>query len=141
MYDPNNVFAKILRGEIPSFKIYEDEHTLAFMDAMPQSPGHSLVIPKSEARNIFDVEPHVLTELIKVTQRVANAVRVAFKPDGITVAQFNEPAAGQTVFHIHFHVIPNYQGQPLKGHGRAEFADKALLTEHAEKIRQTFTRM
>jgi histidine triad (HIT) family protein len=111
------------------------------MDVMPQSPGHALVIPKAEARNLFDVDPQALMELIKVTQRVANAVRAALNPDGITIAQFNEPAAGQTVFHIHFHVIPNYQGQPLKGHQRAELADKTVLAEQAEKIRQMFTRM
>jgi histidine triad (HIT) family protein len=136
MYDPDNVFAKILRGEIPSFKVYEDERTLSFMDVMPQSQGHTLVIPKTPARNIFDIDAESLGALIKVTQRIAIAVRAAFHPDGVTLIQFNEPAAGQTVFHIHFHIIPNYQGQSLKGHARTEMADGAVLAEHAERIKQ-----
>jgi histidine triad (HIT) family protein len=135
MYDPNNVFAKILRGEIPAFKVYEDERTLAFMDAMPQSDGHTLVIPKSEARNFFDIDPDVLAYLIKVTQKVAKAVKKAFNPDGVRIIQFNDPAAGQTVFHIHFHIVPCYLGQELRGHAR-EMADKAVLAEHAERIRK-----
>lgn len=135
MYDPNNVFAKILRGEIPAFKVYEDDRTLAFMDVMPQSDGHTLVIPKANARNFFDVEPDVLADLIKVTQRVAKAVKKAFNPDGIRIIQFNEPAAGQTVFHIHFHIVPCYSGKELKGHAR-EMADNAVLAEHAERIRK-----
>jgi histidine triad (HIT) family protein len=139
MYDRDNVFAKILRGEIPAFKVHEDDRTLAFMDVMPQSPGHTLVIPKTEARNIFEIDGQSLAELIKVTQRIAIAVRAAFKPDGITVIQFNEPAAGQTVFHIHFHIVPNYQGQPLKSHGR-EMADKAVLAEHAERVKQALAK-
>ncbi|HEY8540612.1 MAG TPA: HIT family protein [Steroidobacteraceae bacterium] len=135
MYDPNNVFAKILRGEIPAFKVYEDDRTLAFMDVMPQSDGHTLVIPKANARNFFDVEPDVLADLIKVTQRVAKAVKKAFNPDGMRIIQFNEPAAGQTVFHIHFHIVPCYSGKELKGHAR-EMADNAVLAEHAERIRK-----
>lgn len=135
MYDPNNVFARILRGEIPAFKVYEDERTLAFMDAMPQSDGHTLVIPKSEARNFFDVDSDVLAYLIQVTQKVAKAVKKAFNPDGVRIIQFNEPAAGQTVFHIHFHIVPCYAGKELKGHSR-EMADKAVLAEHAERIRK-----
>lgn len=135
MYDDNNVFARILRGEIPAFKVYEDEHTLAFMDAMPQSPGHTLVVPKVRACNFFDIEPQALAELIKVTQRVAGAVRAAFEPDGMRIAQFNEPAAGQTVFHIHFHIIPCYQGSELKSHSR-ELGDKVVLAEHAQRIQR-----
>lgn len=135
MYDPNNVFAKILRGEIPAFKVYEDEHTLAFMDAMPQSDGHTLVIPKTNARNFFDIDPQSLAHLIQVTQRVAKAVRVAFKPDGMRIMQFNEPAAGQTVFHLHFHIMPCYEGREFRGHAR-EMADKAVLAEHAERIKR-----
>src|SRR3954451_9477474 len=111
MYDPNNIFAKILRGEIPAAKVYEDEHTLAFMDVMPQSEGHTLVIPKTQARNFFDIEPSALANLIVATQRVAKAVQAAFKPDGMRIIQFNEAAAGQTVFHIHFHIVPCYEGQ------------------------------
>ncbi|MFL6551111.1 MAG: HIT family protein [Povalibacter sp.] len=135
MYDPNNIFAKILRGEIPSAKVYEDEHTLAFMDVMPQSEGHTLVIPKTQARNFFDIEPSALANLIVATQRVAKAVQEAFKPDGMRIIQFNEAAAGQTVFHIHFHIVPCYEGQSLKSHSR-DMADKTLLAEHAERVRK-----
>lgn len=135
MYDENNVFARILRGEIPAFKVYEDDQAIAFMDAMPQSPGHTLVVPKVQARNLFDIEPRALAELIKVTQRVAGAVRAAFNPDGMRIAQFNEPAAGQTVFHIHFHIIPCYEGSELKSHNR-EWGDKAVLAEHAERVKR-----
>jgi len=133
-YDPNNIFAKILRGEIPSFKVYEDERTLAFMDAMPQSNGHTLVIPKAQAENFFDVEPEVLRNLIVTTQTIARAVRRAFNPDGVRIMQFNGPAAGQTVFHIHFHIVPCYAGVDLKSHSR-EMADKNLLAAQAEKIK------
>jgi histidine triad (HIT) family protein len=133
-YDKNNIFAKILRGEIPSFKVYEDAHSFAFMDVMPQSNGHTLVIPKSEAENFFDVNPKVLGSLIVATQIVANAVQRAFNPDGVRIMQFNGPAAGQTVFHIHFHIVPCYEGTPLKPHTR-DFADKTLLAAQAEKIK------
>jgi histidine triad (HIT) family protein len=133
-YDKNNIFAKILRGEIPSFKVYEDAHSFAFMDVMPQSSGHTLVIPKSEAENFFDVNPKVLGSLIVATQIVANAVQRAFNPDGVRIMQFNGPAAGQTVFHIHFHIVPCYEGTPLKPHTR-DFADKNLLAAQAEKIK------
>jgi histidine triad (HIT) family protein len=133
-YDKNNIFAKILRGEIPSFKVYEDAHSFAFMDVMPQSSGHTLVIPKSEAENFFDVNPKVLGSLIVATQIVANAVQRALNPDGVRIMQFNGPAAGQTVFHIHFHIVPCYEGTPLKPHTR-DFADKNLLAAQAEKIK------
>jgi histidine triad (HIT) family protein len=133
MYDSANVFAKILRGEIPAFKVFEDARTLAFMDAMPQSDGHTLVIPKIEAENFFDVRPDALAELIKATQHVAKGVQAAFKPDGMRIIQFNGEVAGQTVFHVHFHIIPCYTGQPLKAHHR-DWADKAVLTEHAQRI-------
>ena len=134
MYDPNNIFAKILRGEIPAFKVYETDKALAFMDAMPQSDGHTLVIPKTNARNLFDIEPEALADLVKATQHVAKAVRKAFNPDGVRIIQFNEPAAGQTVFHIHFHIVPCYEGKELRGHGR-DWGDKSLLAQQAEKIR------
>jgi histidine triad (HIT) family protein len=134
MYDKDNVFAKILRGEIPAAKVYEDAHVLSFMDAMPQSDGHTLVIPKTEARNLFDVAPAALAELIKGTQYVAKGVQRAFQPDGMRLIQFNEPAAGQTVFHIHFHIVPCYVGKENRVHGR-DWADKAVLAQHAEKIR------
>jgi histidine triad (HIT) family protein len=133
MYDPNNIFAKILRGEIPAAKVYENEHVLAFMDAMPQADGHTLVIPKKPSRNLFDADPSALAELIKATQYVARGVRQAFQPDGVRIAQFNEPAAGQTVFHLHFHIIPCYEGRELKSHSRG-MADPALLAQHATKV-------
>jgi histidine triad (HIT) family protein len=135
MYDSNNIFAKILRGEIPSFKVYEDERTCAFMDAMPQSEGHTLVIPKTDARNFFDIDPESLAHLIKTTQHVAKAVQKAFSPDGMRIIQFNESAAGQTVFHIHFHIVPCYEGRSEKGHSR-DIADKTLLAEHAERVKR-----
>nr|MBO2487682.1 HIT family protein [Gammaproteobacteria bacterium] len=134
MYDANNVFARILRGELPAAKVYETDKVLAFMDAMPQSDGHTLVIPKAQARNFFDVDPDTLAELIKATQIVARGVKRAFNPDGIRIAQFNDPAAGQTVFHLHFHIIPCYENQALRAHSR-EMADPAVLKAHAERIK------
>ncbi|MDQ0560240.1 histidine triad (HIT) family protein [Rhizobium mesoamericanum] len=132
-YDNNNIFAKILRGEIPSHRIYEDNDTIAFMDVMPQAPGHVLVLPKAPSRNLLDADPVVLAKTILVVQKIANAVKEAFDADGVFVCQFNEPAAGQTVFHLHFHVIPRYEGTALRPHsGRME--DNAVLAAHAEKI-------
>lgn len=133
-YDPNNVFAKILRDEIPAAKVYEDQHSLAFMDAMPQCDGHTLVIPKTPAEDFLDVPPEALGELIKTTQRVAKAVYKAFQPAGLRIMQFTKPAAGQTVFHLHFHIIPAYQGMELRMHAK-ELADRAKLAEHAARIR------
>lgn len=135
MYDDNNIFAKIIRGEMPAFKVFEDERAVAFMDAMPQSEGHTLVLPKAKARNLFDIEPAVLAELIKTTQHVARGVQKAFSPGGMRIVQFNEATAGQTVFHIHFHIIPCYEGVPLKSHNR-DWADKTVLAQHAERVRQ-----
>ncbi|MEQ1581274.1 MAG: HIT family protein [Steroidobacteraceae bacterium] len=133
-YDTNNIFARILRGEIPAHKVFEDEATFAFMDVMPQAEGHTLVVPKSPAENLFDLSPADLGRLIQVTQKVAVAVRTAFQPDGLTLMQFNGPEAGQTVFHIHFHVVPRYAGVGLRSHSR-QMADNALLADHAERIR------
>ncbi|WKL20990.1 HIT family protein [Agrobacterium tumefaciens] len=133
-YDDNNIFAKILRGEIPSHKLYEDEHTLAFMDVMPQAPGHLLVVPKIGSRNLLDADPEVLAKTIPVVQKLAVAAKEAFDADGVFVAQFNEPAAGQTVFHLHFHVIPRKEGEPLRPHSGA-MADGEVLKAHAEKIK------
>ena len=133
-YDPDNIFGKILKGEIPSHKVYEDDDTLAFMDVMPQSRGHTLVIPKTGSRNLFDAEPQVLANLIQKTQRVARAVMSAMDADGLRVAQFNEAPAGQTVFHLHFHVIPMYDGVPLRPH-TGEMADQDELAAQAAKIR------
>jgi histidine triad (HIT) family protein len=134
IYDENNIFAKILKGEIPAHKVYEDDDTLAFMDVMPQAPGHLLVIPKRGSRNLLDADPAVLSTLMPVVQKLAVAAQEAFEADGVFIAQFNEPAAGQTVFHLHFHVIPRHEGQALKPHtGKME--DGAVLAENAQKIR------
>lgn len=135
-YDRNNIFAKILRGEIPCYKVYEDEHTLAFMDVMPQSNGHTLVIPKYEAENIYQLPIGQLQTLIANTQRIATAAQQAFKADGITLMQFNGEAAGQTVLHIHFHIVPRYQDVPMALHARS-FADQAVLEKNAELLRRT----
>ncbi|NKB83654.1 HIT family protein [Brucella grignonensis] len=133
-YDDNNIFAKILRGEIPSTRVYETDNVVAFMDVMPQGTGHTLVVPKAPSRNLLDAKPETLAETIQVVQKIANAVKKAFNADGVTVIQFNEPAAGQTVYHLHFHVIPRFEGVELKPHtGKME--DAAVLTANAEKIR------
>ncbi len=113
-YDPNNIFAKILRGELPCYKVYEDEKALAFLDIMPRAPGHTLVLPKSAARNIFDVSPDDLAHVAKVAQKVAKAAKTAFGADGVTIQQFNEGAGGQVVFHLHVHVIPRKEGVAMK---------------------------
>ncbi|CAN7275870.1 HIT family protein [Rhizobium sp. LjRoot258] len=133
-YDSNNIFAKILRGEIPSHRIYEDNDTVAFMDVMPQAPGHVLVVPKATSRNILDADPAVLAQTIPVVQKIANAVKEAFDADGVLVCQFNEPAAGQTIFHLHFHVIPRYEGMALRPHS-GQMEDNAVLAANAEKIK------
>lgn len=133
-YDPNNIFAKILKGDIPSVKLYEDADTLAFMDVMPQAPGHFLVIPKQGSRNLLDADPAVLVKLMPVVQKLASAAKEAFDADGVYVAQFNEPAAGQTVFHLHFHVIPRHEGLPLKPHSGG-MEDIEVLKANAEKIK------
>jgi len=137
-YDSNNIFARILRGEIPAFKVYEDAHTVAFMDVMPQSDGHTLIVPKAAAENIYELSQASLHSLIDTTQLVARAAKQAFSADGITVMQFNGEAAGQTVFHIHFHVVPRYAGVPMRSHGR-EMADKALLAQQADKLKHAVT--
>jgi histidine triad (HIT) family protein len=113
-YDPNNVFAKILRGELPCYKVYEDDKAFAFLDIMPRAPGHTLVIPKASARNILDVPPDDLAHVAKVAQKIAQAGMKVFNADGVTVQQFNESAGGQVVFHLHVHVIPRKEGEPLK---------------------------
>ena len=134
-YDGNNIFAKILKGEIPSHKIYEDEYTLAFMDVMPQVDGHCLVISKVGSRNLLDAELSTLTPLMATVQKIARAAKTAFNADGLQVRQYNEPAAGQTVFHLHFHVLPLNEGQSIRPHS-GEMADQALLAKHAEMIRK-----
>ena len=112
-YDPNNPFAKILRGEFPSYKVYEDDHTLAFLDIMPRSVGHTLVIPKASARNILDISPEDFAHVARVAQKIARAAMEAFDADGITIQQFSEPAGGQVVFHLHVHVMPRHEGVVL----------------------------
>jgi histidine triad (HIT) family protein len=133
-YDPDNIFAKILRGEIPSTRVYESDSVIAFMDVMPQAEGHTLVVPKAASRNLLDADPAGLGPLMAVVQKIARAVKQAFKADGVTVIQFNEPAAGQTVFHLHFHVIPRFDGVPLRPHS-GKMEEAAVLQANAEKIR------
>jgi histidine triad (HIT) family protein len=135
VYDPDNIFARILRGEAASARVFEDGHVLAFMDAFPQSRGHTLVIAKqSQARNLLEVEPTVLEPLILAVQRVARAVRAALEPDGLTIAQLNGAGAGQTVYHLHFHVIPRWSGDTLRGHAQGARADPAGLAALAKQI-------
>ena len=134
-YDAENVFAKIIRDEAPAHRVYEDDSTLAFMDIMPQVDGHTLVIPKCPAVDLFDVPAEMLTRTIAVTQRVAVAVRSAFSADGVMVAQLSGAAAGQTVFHLHFHILPRHAGIDFRLHAK-DVAPEALLAEHAERIRQ-----
>ncbi len=132
-YDSQNIFAKIIRGEAPCFKVYEDAHTLAFMDIMPQAEGHTLVIPKEPAENIFDLSPEGAAALIRTTQKIATAVRKVTGAPGVMLAQLNGAAAGQTVFHIHFHVIPRTGGIDLALHARDK-ADFTKLKALAERI-------
>ena len=132
-YDDNNIFAKILRGEIPKTAVYEDNHTLAFMDVMPRVEGHCLVIPKKPSRNLLDIDADDLCHLMATVQKVARAVIKAFDADGITIQQFNEAAAGQMVFHTHIHVLPRFEGVRLGPH-TGEMADSEILKANAEKI-------
>ena len=133
-YDSNNIFAKILRGEIPSVKVYEDDKTLAFMDVMPQADGHTLVIPKEPAETLFELSPDCAAAMIKTTQIVAKAVKKGLDAPGIMLFQLNGKAAGQTVFHAHFHIVPRSGGVDLKLHARGmESPDK--LKAIAEKIK------
>lgn len=133
-YDPSNIFAKILRGEIPCHKIYEDEHTLVFIDVMPQVDGHCLVVPKTPCRNLLDAEPTVLAQSMATTQKIARAAMKAFNADGVQIRQYNEAAAGQTVFHLHFHIMPMKAGEKMRPH-TGKMADHAVLAKHAEQIR------
>ncbi len=135
-YDPANIFAKVLRGEAPAAKVFEDGEVLAFLDLFPQSRGHTLVISKtSQARNLLDVEPQALESLMLGVQRVARAVRAALNPDGLLITQFNGAPAGQTVFHLHFHIIPRWEGLAMAGHGGSKMADAAELAALAQEIR------
>ncbi|HEY7662821.1 MAG TPA: HIT family protein [Xanthobacteraceae bacterium] len=132
-YDPNNIFAKILRGEMPCYKVYEDDKALAFLDIMPRTPGHTLVLPKAPARNVFDVAPDDLAHVAKVAQKIAKAAMQVFGADGVTVQQFNESAGGQVVFHLHVHVIPRWTGVAMKPPA-SEKAPPELLAEQAKKL-------
>ena len=133
-YDPNNIFAKILRGEIPCVKVYEDDAVLSFMDVMPQAEGHTLVIPREPAMDMLDLSPDGVSALMLATQKIARAVKKALSPPGIMLAQLNGSAAGQSVFHVHFHILPRYAGIDLKLHAR-EMVKPATLEPIAAKIR------
>jgi histidine triad (HIT) family protein len=133
-YDPNNIFAKIVRGEMPAYKVYEDDKALAFLDIMPRSPGHTLVVPKAQARNLLDAAPDDLAHLMQVVQKVAKATMATFGAEGITIQQFNESAGGQVVFHLHVHVIPRKSGVALKPPA-SEKEKPEVLAEHAEKLK------
>ncbi len=138
-YSKDNIFAKILRGEAKAAKVYEDAQTLAFMDAMPQVPGHTLVIPKYPSEDLFGIPPDDLAATIKSVQLVGRAVRTAFEAPGIMIAQLSGCEAGQTVFHLHFHILPRHRGLEFKFHAR-EFEDVAVLESHAQKIREQLAR-
>lgn len=132
-YDPQNIFAKILRGEIPATRVYEDAATLVFMDIMPRADGHCLVIPKTPCRNLLDASPEQMTGVMIATQKVARAVMTAFDAGGVTIQQFNEAIGGQEVFHLHFHILPRHEGVSLRPPGKME--DAEVIAANAEKIR------
>jgi histidine triad (HIT) family protein len=137
-YDPNNIFAKILRGELPCYKVYEDNKVLAFLDIMPRSPGHTLVLPKAPARNILDIGADDLTHVVVTAQKIAKAAMKAFSADGITIQQFNEGAGGQVVFHLHLHVIPRKTGVAMKPPA-SEKEKPDVLAEHAKTLAAAIT--
>lgn len=137
-YDTDNVFARILRGELPSHTVYEDEATVAIMDIMPRADGHVLVLPKAACRNVLDAPPEALQAVALTTQRMARAVKTAFAADGVTIQQFNEAAGGQVVFHLHVHVMPRHDGVALRPHTGA-MADAEVLKANAEKIRSALS--
>lgn len=132
-YDSDNIFAKILAGDIPCHKVFEDEYVLAIMDVMPQSEGHTLVVPKAPSRNLLDADPEQLAQVIKRIQIIAQGVKKAFGADGLRLVQLNEAAANQTVFHLHFHIIPVYEGIALHTHN-TEMADNAKLAANAKRL-------
>ena len=132
-YDPNNIFAKILRGELPCHKVYEDDHVLAFLDIMPRAPGHTLVLPKAPARNLLDVDTADLAHVMAAAQKIARAATKVFGADGITIQQFNESAGGQVVFHLHVHVIPRKAGEPMKPPASVK-EEPSVLSDQALKL-------
>jgi histidine triad (HIT) family protein len=134
-YDDRNVFAKILRGDLPAQKVYEDQATIAIMDIMPRSDGHCLVIPKAPSRNILDIAAGDLAKLMAAVQKVAVAAKAAFAADGLTIQHFCEPAGGQVVFHTHVHILPRFDGQPLRPH-TGEMAPQETIRAHADKLRR-----
>jgi histidine triad (HIT) family protein len=133
VYDPNNIFAKILRGELPCYKVYEDDKVFAFLDIMPRAPGHTLVLPKAPARNLLDVEPDDIAAVAQAAQKIATAVMGVFSADGVTIQQFNESAGGQVVFHLHMHVIPRKSGVPMKPPA-SEKEKPEVLADQAMKL-------
>lgn len=134
-YDPGNIFARILNGELPSTRVWEDDHVLVLMDVFPQSEGHTLIISKSsQARNLLEVEDEVLQRLMAAVQRTSRAIVKALNPDGFSVLQYNGDAGGQTIFHLHFHIVPRWEGRALKGHSQSPMADPAELKALAERI-------
>ena len=133
-YDPNNIFAKIVRGEMPAYKVYEDDKTIAFLDIMPRAPGHTLIIPKAPARNLLDVKTDDLAHVMQATQKIAQAGMKAFDAEGVTVQQFNERAGGQVVFHLHVHVIPRKESEAMKPPASVKETPENLAA-HAEKMR------
>jgi histidine triad (HIT) family protein len=137
-YDPENIFAKIIRQEAPAHRVFEDDWSVAFMDLMPQADGHTLIIPKHPARDLFDAEPYALGRTIQATQIIARAVKTAFCADGVMVAQLSGAAAGQTVFHLHFHVLPRFHGADFSLHAK-DVAPSELLAEHARRIREALS--
>ena len=138
-YDPNNIFAKILRGEMPCYKVYEDDKTLAFLDIMPRAPGHALVLPKAPVRNILDAAPDDLAHVITTVQKIARASMELFGADGVTIQQFNESAGGQVVFHLHVHVIPRQNGVAMKPPASVKEAPD-VLAQQAKKLTTALTR-
>ncbi len=139
-YDPNNIFARILRGELPAHKVYEDERAVALLDIMPRAPGHTLILPKAPARNLLDVDPEDLAHVAKVTQKIAKAAMRAFKADGITLQQFNESAGGQVVFHLHVHIVPRHNGVAMKPPA-SEMEKPEILAKNAETLRAALAQL
>jgi histidine triad (HIT) family protein len=138
-YDPDNIFAKIMRGEMPCHEVYSDDHTLAFLDIMPRVDGHTLVIPRAPSRNLLDAQPEDVARAVTTAQKIALAAKDAFEADGVALWQFSESAAGQIVFHLHFHIQPRHDGIELRPPG--QMADHDVLADHAQRIRAALERL